>query len=292
MNSNGARWELGQQPYDARWSSQYPEIPHAPMPYAFPEQPAARLAEGFDQLSLRKLPKTRTSPVATRTKSIRHGSHKELARPSSSGGEPNLPPHRSLASPGRSTSYSQPTPLDEFRALRRWPPRGYRQDHTLEAREAEDLICAGTPTFMGYADAISNAPRGYARFCAVVDDEHQGRTDRASFQKEAYKAVTLDLVATSENQSPRLSLEQPCLAYAFGKSAGTTTLNYWASKSSNVPPKIERTGTAVPRKMKLLQILDRLQSLEGGLEDDVSLQLRLEDACLDRNLIFGLIGPN
>lgn len=268
MNPNVAGWELGQQPYDARWSNQYPLAHRAPAPYAFPEQPAARLAEGFDQLSLKKLPKTRTSPVATRTKIVRQGSHKGPARPSSSGGEQNLPSYRPFASTGRSTSYSQPTALDDFRASRRWPPHGYRQNDALEAEEAEDFICAGTPTFLGCADPIPNAPKGYTRFYAVVDDEHQGRTDRASFQKDAYRALTLDLVGIPEKQSPQMSLEQPCLAYAFGKSAGTTTLNFWASKSSNSPPKIERTGTAVPRKMKLLQILDRLQSLEEGLEED------------------------
>jgi len=65
------------------------------------------------------------------------------------------------------------------------------------------------------------------------------------------------------------------MAYAFGKSAGTTTLNHWASKSSSIPPKVERTGTALPRKMKLLQILDRLQHLEAGLGEDVSHKIRL-----------------
>lgn len=275
MNSNVARWELSQQPYDrTRWSAQYPETHHASLPYAFPEQPVAHLAEGFDQLSLRTIPKTRTSPIATRTKIARHGSHNGPARPSSSGGEPNMPPHR-YPSAGRSTSYSQPTPFEEHRGSRIWPPRGYRQDDSLDARQAEELICAGTCTFQGHAYKSHNAPAGYSRFYAVLDGEHPGRTDRAPFQTSAYRDTSLDLVGTSENQSPWASLEQPNMAYAFGKSAGTATLNHWTSKSSVVPPKIERTGTAVPRKMKLLQILDRLQHLETGLGEDVSEQLRL-----------------
>lgn len=277
MNSNVARWELSQQPHDrTRWGNQYPEVPHAPMPYAFPEQPVAHLAEGFDQLSLRKIPKTRTSPVATRTKITRHGSHNAPARPSSSGGEPNLPPHR-YPSAGRSTSYSQPTPLEEFRGSRIWPPRGYRQDDALEARQAEELICAGTSTFQGHAYRSPNAPVGYSRFYAVLEGGHQGRTDRAPFQTSAYRDISLDLVGSSENQSPWASLEQPSMAYAFGKSAGTTTLNHWTSKSSSITPKVERTGTAVPRKMKLLQILDRLQHLEAGLGEDVSQNVRFEE---------------
>lgn len=270
MNSNAARWE---QPYDARWEGQYSE-PHAHLPYAFPEQPTVRLAEGFDQLSIRKLPKTRTSPVATRTKIVRHGSHKGPPRPSSSGGEAYLPPHRPFASNARATSYSQPTPLEEFRGSGQWPPRGYRQDDALEAQQAEELICSGTSMFRGCATAIHDAPAGYKRFYATVEGEYQGKTDRAAFPKDAYKAITLDLLSASKDRLPWSSLEQPCMAYAAGKSAGTTTLNYWAMKSSTNPPKIERTSTAVPRKMKLLQILDRLQSLEEGFEEDVSLHLQ------------------
>lgn len=188
-----------------------------------------------------------------------------------------MPPHRPFASSGRSTSYSQPTPFEDLRGLRQWPPRGYRQDDALDADQAEDLIRAGTSTFKGYGDAIRNAPVGYNRFYAVMDGEHQSRTDRAPFQQDAYRDISLDLMGTPESQFPWLSLEQPCMAYSFGRSAGTTTLNYWASKSSSNPPKSERTSTALPRKMKLLQILDRLQSLEAGLGEDVSLQLHAED---------------
>jgi hypothetical protein len=277
MNSNAARWELNQPTYNTTWAKQYTEAPHASLPYAFPEQAVSRLAEPFDRLSLDKVPKTRTSPVATRTKIVRHGSHNGPARPSSSGGEANVPPNRLFASTRRSGSYSQPTPFEESRGSRQWPPRGYRQDDALDARQAEEWICAGASTFEGYGDAMQNAPAGYKRFYAVMSHEHQGRTDRASFQKDAYRDISLNLMGASESQFPWLSLEQPCMAYAFGKSAGTSTLNYWASKSGSNSPPSKRTGEATPRKMKLLQILDRLQSLEGGLGEDVSLQLHLED---------------
>ncbi len=60
------------------------------------------------------------------------------------------------------------------------------------------------------------------------------------------------------------------MAYAFGKSAGTTTLNYWVSKSGSSDPPTQFAGEVKPRKIKLLQILDRLQTLENGLDEDVS----------------------
>jgi hypothetical protein len=103
-----------------------------------------------------------------------------------------------------------------------------------------------------------------------MDSEHQSRTDRASFQQNAFRDLSLNMTGAADSQFPWLSLEQPCMAYAFGKSAGTTTLNYWVSKSGSGNPPTKFAGEAKPRKLKFLQILDRLQHLENGLEEDVS----------------------
>jgi hypothetical protein len=178
---------------------------------------------------------------------------------------------RPFVQPKRSESYSHPTPLEEFRMSRRWPPSGYRQDASLNSEQAEDLICAGASTFKGYWDRIPNAP-GYDRFYAVMESEHQSRTDRAPFQQAAYREISLNMTGASDSQFPWLSQEQPCMAYAFGKSAGTTTLNYWVSKSGSSNPPTQFASDVKPRKIKLLQILDRLQKLESGLNEDVSVQ--------------------
>ncbi|KAF2261642.1 hypothetical protein CC78DRAFT_469879 [Lojkania enalia] len=177
-------------------------------------------------------------------------------------------PYRSFAPPRRAESYSHPTPLEDFRKSRRWPPTGYRSSDCLSSQDAEDVICAGASTFKGYADEIPNAPEGYNRFYAVMDSEHQCRTDRATFLKDSYKDISLNMTGPSDSQFPWLSLEQPCMAYAFGKSAGTTTLNYWVGKSGSSNPPTKFAGTSKPRKLKLLQILDRLQQLENGLEEE------------------------
>ncbi|OAG11022.1 uncharacterized protein CC84DRAFT_516690 [Paraphaeosphaeria sporulosa] len=258
------RWELSQRPHD-NWGVQYPEAPVAPSAFAFAEQPA--LVEGLGQLQLGRVSKTRTSPVATRTRVARHGSDPHAMRPSSSGGDAMLP-YRQLAPPKRAGSYSHPTPLEDFRRSRRWPPSGHRQDDALGPKEAEDLICAGASTFKGYCDAIPNTPEGYDRFYAVMDSEHQSRTDRGPVQADAYRYISLNLTGAFESQFPWLSLEQPCMAYAYGKSAGTTTLNYYVSKSGSSHPPVKPTGEVKPRKIKFLQILDRLQHLEVGLGED------------------------
>lgn len=257
------RWEPSQRPRDS-WGVKYPEAPVAPSPFAFADQP--ELTAGLAHLQLGRIPKTRTSPIATRSRVTRHGSDPHAMRPSSSAGE-NVP-YRQLALPRRAGSYS--TPLEDFRRSRRWPPTGYRQDDALDAKSAEDLICAGSSTFKGYHDEIPNTPPGYDRFYAVMDSEHQSRTDRGPVQADAYRYMSLNMTGATESQFPWLSLEQPCMAYAYGKSAGTTTLNYYVSKSGSSHPPIKPTGEIKPRKIKFLQILDRLQHLEAGLEEDVS----------------------
>ncbi|KAF1997237.1 hypothetical protein P154DRAFT_441719 [Amniculicola lignicola CBS 123094] len=243
MTSDIGRWELSQRQFDANWGYQYPA------------------------LQLHGL-KTRTSPVVTRTRVARYGSLPSAQRPSSSGGEKMVLPSRSLGPPRRAESYSHPTTLEEFRTHRRWPPAGCRQDDQLEAEEAEDVICAGASSFKGYSDEVPGAPPGYHRFYAVMESEHQARTDRTTCQQNAYKDNSLNLTGPAESEFPWHSLDQPCMAYAFGKSAGTTTLNYFVSKSGNILPPTIFVDEVKPRKLKLLPILDRLQRLEHGLEED------------------------
>lgn len=271
MKSDIGRWERSQRQYDANWGLKYPEAPVAPPPPPFALGEQADLNNGQAQLQLGRIPKTRTSPVTTRTKITRHGSNPNPVRPSSSGGENFMLPIRPFAPPRRAESYSHPTPLEDFRRSRRWPPNGYRQDAALNEREATDLIGAGASTFRGYWDEIPNTPPGYDRFYAVMDSEHQSRTDRGPFLQPAYRDISLNMTGASDSQFPWLSLEQPCMAYAYGKSAGTTTLNYYVSKSGSSNPPTKFAGDTRPRKLKFLQILDRLQQLEIGLEEDVSL---------------------
>jgi hypothetical protein len=78
-------------------------------------------------------------------------------------------PYHTLVQHRRSESYSHPTPLEDFRRSRRWPPKGYTSEDALEPDRAEDLICAGASSFKGYCDAIANAPAGYDRFYAVME---------------------------------------------------------------------------------------------------------------------------
>jgi len=213
----------------------------------------------------KKVPRTRTSPVITRTRVERHVPRE---RPTSSGGDALLP-FRPPLPPRRSESYSHPPTLEEFRSSRRWPPRGYSSNQTLNPQEAEDLICSGASTFKGYWDEIPNTPPGHDRFYAVMDADHSSRTDRARVQHDAFKEVSLIMTGPVDSTFPWISLEQPSMAYCFGKSPGTTTLNFRVSKSGSIHPVTKFAGNVKPRKLKLLLILDRLRKLETGLEEDV-----------------------
>ncbi|KAF2118873.1 hypothetical protein BDV96DRAFT_610759 [Lophiotrema nucula] len=247
MNSEIGRWDLSPRPYGPNWSPKSPK---------------------YGELQVGRHPRTQTSPITTRTQVTRHGSNPNPVRPSSSGGEKVMLPFRQFAPPRRAESYSHPTPLEEFRSSRRWPPAGYRQDEALHPGVAEDLISAGASNFKGYVDRIPNAPTGYDRFYAVMESEHQSRTDRAPFRHHAYRDISLNMTGPADSQFPWLSLEQPCMAYAFGKSAGTITLNYWTGISGSNNPPLKFAGNAKPRKLKLLQILERLQQLEKGLDEE------------------------
>lgn len=138
----------------------------------------------------------------------------------------------------------------------------------LDPREAEDLIGSGASTFKGYWDEIPHVP-GHYRFFAVMESAHLGRTDRATFQSEAFKDISLTMTGPEDSAFPWFSLEQPSMAYCFGRSPGTTTLNFRVSKSGTTHPPMQYASHARPRKIKLLVILERLRMLETGLEEDV-----------------------
>jgi hypothetical protein len=70
-----------------------------------------------------------------------------------------------------------------------------------------------------------------------------------------------------------MSLEQPSMASAFGKSPGTTTLTYFVGKSGSLQPPVNFGSKAKARKMKLIAILERLKEIEmQGLQDDVNIE--------------------
>ncbi len=211
--------------------------------------------------------RTNTSPLLTRSAVERQPAGERQG----SVGSQALLPFRQR----RRHSHTQAaTVKDLTRASRRWPPRGVTTDSSLAPQEAEDLVGAGASTFKGYCDQLPNAQRhGHHRFYAVLEHEHHGRTDRATFRNDAFADISLAVTGARDSPFPWMSLEQPSMASCFGKAPGTTTLNFWVGKSGSLEQVVLYAADARPRKIKMLAILDRLRHLEAGLEEDVSFAL-------------------
>jgi hypothetical protein len=130
------------------------------------------------------------------------------------------------------------------------------------------LIDRGACTYEGFAEPIPNA-HGHSRYFAVMETETTSRTDRASFEHEAFTDITLTMLGRKESAFPNASLEQPCMASCFGKSPGTTTLTYFVGKSGSLVPPLLFGSSQKARKMKLINILERLKELEEwGLREE------------------------
>lgn len=220
-------------------------------------------------LQTRRVSSPITSPVHGRSLVERCVSSE---RRSSGSGRELVFSHR----PRKSDLYPPPTPpqqttlLQDFRATHHWPPRGHTRDSALTPTEATELVCSGASTFRGYLSPMLHGAPGASYFFAVMNAEHQARTDRAEFANRAFAEVSLDMIPTvGEAAFPWNSLEQPSMGVCFGKSPGTVTLNYRVGRAALSVPQIPLGGKAKPRKIKLVQILDRLKQLETGLEEKV-----------------------
>ncbi|KAI9751932.1 MAG: hypothetical protein M1835_001144 [Candelina submexicana] len=150
----------------------------------------------------------------------------------------------------------------------RWPPRGLTAASELYPQDAEDFIRPGATIYRGYCDEVPHSPHGTYRFYTILGSEYDKDTDRATFHCKAFKDMSLSLTGAADTRLPWLSLEQPNMAFCFGKGPGTVTLNFWAGNSGS-PARIFDVDTRVkPRKIDLLGILARLRYLEGGLGED------------------------
>ena len=102
-----------------------------------------------------------------------------------------------------------------------------------------------------------------------MDDESPARTDRAPFLHRSFENMSLSMEELTGAYSPWESLEQPSAMAAYGKSPGTTTLNYFVGKSGSLQHPMNFASRVKPRKMKLIAILERLQELQmQGLQEE------------------------
>ncbi|GAB0135536.1 hypothetical protein EsDP_00003871 [Epichloe bromicola] len=163
-------------------------------------------------------------------------------------------------------------------ALTQWPPPGLSNEEDLPPPYAMELIARGAPVHKGYKRPIPHAPEHYYALYTITSSANADDTDGASIHDSMTPLMTLRLQGTGRASHAWETLEQPSCAFLYGARPGTITLNQWVSMSSSLPPTIAlRDSGVVPRTMDLYRIMERLQELQAGLEDD------------DENLLYRIL---
>lgn len=144
------------------------------------------------------------------------------------------------------------------------------EEEELQHDHALELICRGATIHRGHRRPVPHAPdEYYALYTSTTGARQSDGDDRAVPQDNMTPLMTLRLRGKGTARRPWETLEQPSYAYHFGRLKGTVTLNQWAGLASVFPENISLRDTkAAPREMSLERILERLQELQAGLEDD------------------------
>lgn len=159
---------------------------------------------------------------------------------------------------------SSPSPLTA------WPPSGMASQEELAPQHALDLIAHGAPTHRGHKRPVPHASdQYYALYSTSTGTRHDDGTDAADLRDNMTTLMTLRIHGKGQATKPWETLEQPSYAFYWGRLQGTITLNQWAAACAVLPPPIALRDSGVePRDMSLARVLERLQELQAGLEDD------------------------
>ncbi|CAL3967056.1 unnamed protein product [Diplocarpon coronariae] len=164
---------------------------------------------------------------------------------------------------------ASPSPATAPKPLTEWPPPRYMRHETLSQARALELIASGAPVFKGIRRSIPHAADDYYHLYAACEGNGGIGTDRGEVYTEAFAAYSLKLLGTRHPDHPWETLEQPSMAFCYGASPGTTTLNQWVSLSGKINPALElRDPGIIPREVELSTILERLIFLERGFEEE------------------------
>lgn len=124
--------------------------------------------------------------------------------------------------------------------------------------------------FKGEKRAIPHASSDHYHLYALCEGCGEERSDVGEAYTSAFEVASLSLRAGSKTPSrhPWETLEQPSMAFCYGRRAGENTLNHWVSLSRNPGPQVElRDPDVRPRDVQFESLLDRLRYLEMGFDD-------------------------
>ncbi|KAG6038211.1 hypothetical protein E4U41_004443 [Claviceps citrina] len=174
-----------------------------------------------------------------------------------------------LDSPGGRNGQADVPRTPEPPVLTQWPPPGFAHHEDLPPPYAMELIARGAPVHKGHKKPVAHAPEHYYALYATTSSVNPDDTDGASLHDSMTPLMTLRLQGPGRASHPWDTLEQPSCAFLYGARPGTITLNHWVSMYSSLPPAISlRDSGVVPRSLDLYHIMERLQELQAGLEDD------------------------
>ncbi|KAK7742239.1 hypothetical protein SLS62_010758 [Diatrype stigma] len=161
--------------------------------------------------------------------------------------------------------------------LTEWPPSGVSSEEELTLDHAVGLISRGVPHFKGHKRPIPHASDQYYGLYSTTTGDYGDDDDAADLHYAMTQLMTLRMQGSSSPVYPWETLEQPSMAFGFGRRPGTISLNRWVGLSSAIPASIplRDLGTGM-RDVTLVHIFERLKELEAGLrEDDEDQKYRL-----------------
>jgi len=149
------------------------------------------------------------------------------------------------------------------------------------------LLASGVPVFHGHRRPIPHASSEFQNYYATISspwaaiqERDVGDQDEDGIVETADGSDTRPLwhpafgpcsfrLHGNGLERPWESLEQPSMAFCYGRSRGTTTLNHWVGRSAKPAPAIGvRDLEMRPREVSLGVVLERLIYLESGFEED------------------------
>ena len=149
----------------------------------------------------------------------------------------------------------------------------------LTAKDAEMTICKGVSLVEGAFSLVPHTASRRSRYNGTVSiGDGKNRTGRSSKNSGFEESLAIALNTAVECISPWEVLERPAVGLAFGPQPTTITLDHLVSMGSCHAEAAEAAEAAdsisrvQPRKMEVLDILNRLDLLQhGGVDEDVSL---------------------
>lgn len=143
--------------------------------------------------------------------------------------------------------------------------------------EAIDIIANGALEFQGKSQELpfteDRAHRFYADIFLGIDSDRIA-DDKAPICDPSLKNISLTFRSSEEGWHTDKSLEYPNMLYAYGRSPGTTTLNWFVGMRGDLRTPLDFKDSRVKkRKMKLIHILERLGQIETGSLDEVGFKI-------------------